>query len=132
MRIKGWSRQCLVNYVLIQTPFAALFLMVLLILKDWLDFSGWIAWAGFLAWLLKDIILFFVLWPAYEPHQGEGRYSLQGKTGTARTWLDPEGLIRIRAEIWKARLAPGQAAVSPGQTVQVVKRQGLVLIVRAV
>lgn len=124
-----WSRQCLLNYILIQIPFALLFLFLLLFLRDWLGFSSWIVWAGFAIWVLKDTVLFFFLWPAYETDSGEGRYSLIEQIGTAKSRIDPDGLVFVLGEYWRAKLAPGEPAIAPGQELQVLDRQGLVLIV---
>ncbi len=125
-----WTRASLINYTLIQTPFAALFLVLLLMLQDWMGFPDWMLWSVFFVWVAKDVLLFFYFWPAYEPFGGEGVYSLQDKTGLARTRIDPSGLIWIRSEIWQARLEKGQRPINPGETVQVVQRRGLVLFVR--
>lgn len=127
----SWSRACLLNYTLIQLPFALLFLFLLIFLQEWLEFQAWLVWAGLAAWILKDAVLFFFLWPAYEPDSGEGRYSLLGQVGTAKSWINPQGLVFVQGEYWQARLAPGDPAIAPGNNVEVLDRQGLVLIVRS-
>ncbi|MFW6401874.1 MAG: NfeD family protein [Desulfohalobiaceae bacterium] len=124
-----WSRQCLLNYILIQIPFALLFLFLLLILQDWLEFKTWLVWAALTVWVLKDTVLFFFLWPAYETDNGEGRYSLIGKIGTAKSRIDPDGLVFVLGEYWRAELGPGEPAIATGQKVQVWDRQGLVLVI---
>ncbi len=59
---------------------------------------------------------------------------LIGRIGWARTDLTPRrrGSVYVAGETWSAVLAPGATAVTAGQPVEVVDRQGLRLVVRGV
>jgi len=54
--------------------------------------------------------------------------SLVGKTGVASTSLRPEGQVRIRGELWRARCESG---CDPGTSVIVREIEGLTLVVEA-
>jgi membrane-bound serine protease (ClpP class) len=61
-----------------------------------------------------------------------GRESLAGQTGIAKTALDPEGQVQAAGELWSAQLAAGSAPVKPGDRVEVVKVEGLHIIVKKI
>ncbi len=56
-----------------------------------------------------------------------GREGLVGKVAVVRAALNPEGLVFLEGERWKARLEEGEA--EPGEEVVVTKMDGLRLIV---
>jgi membrane-bound serine protease (ClpP class) len=56
-----------------------------------------------------------------------GQEELVGQTGVVRRWLDPEGQIHVRGELWKARVPDGES-VPAGSLVRVDRvTEGLVL-----
>ena len=55
----------------------------------------------------------------------------RGPHGRARERLDPSGYVRIGAELWRAELAPGCAAIEAGARVRVREVRGLTLIVES-
>jgi membrane-bound serine protease (ClpP class) len=57
-----------------------------------------------------------------------GREGLIGAVGVTRTALEPKGQISLFGEIWNARAEGG--AIAPGETVEVVKVNGLTVDVR--
>jgi len=59
-----------------------------------------------------------------------GREALIGKRAVVRAPLQPEGIILLAGELWKARAAEG--TIGLGQTVEVVGMDGFTVIVRAV
>lgn len=59
-----------------------------------------------------------------------GQESLPGRSGIARSAIDPHGTVQVDGELWTAELAEGAAPVPPGGPVDVVKVDGLRLIVR--
>jgi membrane-bound serine protease (ClpP class) len=56
-----------------------------------------------------------------------GREGLLGEKGVARETIDPEGLVFVHGEHWKAR---SDELIEPGERVEVVGMEGLVLKVR--
>ena len=59
-----------------------------------------------------------------------GEESMSGRLGTARTDLSPTGSVQVRGELWSAELEDGSSFVSSGTRVEVVKVDGLRVIVR--
>jgi membrane-bound serine protease (ClpP class) len=59
-----------------------------------------------------------------------GQESLVGRTGKARSDLDPSGAIHLAGEEWTAETEAGAEPISKGTDVEVVAVQGLKLIVR--
>jgi membrane-bound serine protease (ClpP class) len=59
-----------------------------------------------------------------------GQEGMRGRTGIARTDIDPIGQVQSGAELWTAELAEGQGRIRKGQKVEVVKVEGLKLRVK--
>jgi membrane-bound serine protease (ClpP class) len=59
-----------------------------------------------------------------------GQESLARKTGTAKTAIDPQGQVQMGSELWSAELAEGAGPVRKGDTVEVIRAEGLRIIVR--
>jgi membrane protein implicated in regulation of membrane protease activity len=128
---RGWSRQAVVRYVLLQVPGAFLAGLALVLIHRWTGLSAWIAWLLLGLWVAKDVVLFFFVWPAYEGGSPEGEPFLQGAQGVVRDRLDPSGTIRLHGQTWKARVVEGGSPVEPGEQVTVLGRDGLRLRVRS-
>ncbi|WP_156932926.1 NfeD family protein [Desulfonatronum lacustre] len=126
----AWSRKTLLRYALFQVPGIILVGVFLWVLHALLGVSARIAWVLLLLWLVKDALMFFFVWPAYQGSEGDGWYSLVGLRGEVRRPLRPEGYIRIRGVLWKARAEDQTAQIPPGTQVDVVGRDGIQLIVR--
>ena len=128
---RGWSRHAVGKYTALQVPAAALAGLVLWLLWRYEVLPAWLAWSAFVLWVAKDVVLFFYLWPAYEPGGDAGMFSPVGHMGIAVG--DTEGgylRVRVRGETWRARPEPGHGSIRSGQNVRVVDRQGLLLVVR--
>jgi membrane protein implicated in regulation of membrane protease activity len=105
----------------------------------WLAWSqaGVAAWIGATAvalWVAKDLVLFPFTWRAYLPGSTapeDGRVGA-GARGRAREALAQQGYIEIGGELWRAQRAAGSPPVVAGDAVQVVRREGLTLIVERV
>jgi membrane-bound serine protease (ClpP class) len=54
---------------------------------------------------------------------------LRGARGTARTALNPEGVVHVRGQLWSARVRGGQ--LEAGESIRVIGREGLVLDVES-
>jgi membrane-bound serine protease (ClpP class) len=59
-----------------------------------------------------------------------GEESMEGRMGTARTDLSPKGSVQVGGELWTAELEEDGSKLPAGTKVQVVKVDGLRLIVR--
>jgi membrane protein implicated in regulation of membrane protease activity len=128
---RGWSRHAVGKYTALQVPAAILAGLVLWMLWRYDIMPAWLAWSLFCLWIAKDVVLFFYLWPAYEPGGDAGVFSPVGLSGIAVGDMHEENLrVRVRGETWQARPEPGRGPIRSGQSVFVVDRQGLLLIVR--
>jgi membrane-bound serine protease (ClpP class) len=58
-----------------------------------------------------------------------GNEALIGADGEAVSWQGDEGRVRVRGEIWRAR---ADAPLAIGSSVKIIKRDGLVLLVRSI
>jgi membrane-bound serine protease (ClpP class) len=59
-----------------------------------------------------------------------GMESLVGKTGVARSEIAPHGSVQMAGELWTAELEQGEEPVEPGEKVEVVRIEGVRLVVR--
>lgn len=82
------------------------------------------AWLGFCVWL------FIFVTGALKRRPAEGMVSMVGTSGRAAGQLSPDGMVRIRGELWKATSIDGK--IKSGEEVVVVDEEGLKLKVRRV
>jgi membrane protein implicated in regulation of membrane protease activity len=122
----------IIRYVLLELPGLALLIVVVVLLRKWLDLPGLFAWSVVGLWVAKDIVLFPFLWRMYHPDPGPDRYDMVGRTGIALSRIDPQGHVRIQAEIWKAVRPSGTPPIGKGAAVRVTGIEGLRLTVAAV
>ncbi len=59
-----------------------------------------------------------------------GREVLVGRMGVARSALAPAGMVQVAGELWSAEVEAGALAIADGERVEVVRVQGLRLVVR--
>jgi membrane-bound serine protease (ClpP class) len=59
-----------------------------------------------------------------------GAPALLGRVGIAESRLAPGGTVRIDSEVWSAAVEEGADAIAPGESVEVVGLEGVVLRVR--
>jgi membrane-bound serine protease (ClpP class) len=77
------------------------------------------------------LILAFLLWAASVARHRKQvipAAGIVGLTGRADTVLDPEGAVRLRGELWRAR---AQTRIAAGQSVRVIGFSGAILEVVA-
>lgn len=125
----GWSRRAVVTYFLIQLPGMLLVGLALVVIHVHFELPVWAAWLIFVAWVVKDIILFFFLWPAYD-NQSLDVYSLVGRSAVAVTDINPKGRVRLHGQTWPARIEGTSPVIAAGTPVEVTGQEGLVLIVQ--
>jgi membrane-bound serine protease (ClpP class) len=61
-----------------------------------------------------------------------GEITMVGRVGTARTQLNPKGNVQIGSELWSAKLEGDDEKLPAGTRVQVVRTDGIRLVVRRV
>jgi membrane protein implicated in regulation of membrane protease activity len=118
------------KYVLLQIPEAILVVLILAGLHHWEQVSLMTTIGLGLAWLAKDVILYPILRPAYEPGPGHGTEMLIGASGTATDELAPRGMVRVGSELWSAEVA-SEGSISKGSAIVVEEVDGFTLLVRS-
>ena len=130
MERKGWSARVVLRYALLQVPFTALVIVVLIWVRKWVDLPVWFI-CGLVAFLvIKDIVLFPFVWRAYDPDSPALTNPMEGARGIAINDLDPSGYVEIGAERWQAEVIAGNSAIRRGQRVRVHGIRGLTLLVQ--
>jgi membrane protein implicated in regulation of membrane protease activity len=128
MKKPRWSRRSVLRYALFQIPDAVLLILILAVLKHWLNSPAWIMWGLVLFWLAKDILLFPFVWRAYDSTAMSGPQSMIDRRGVAEEQLSPTGYIRVSDELWRVEVIGGRV-IEKGETVRIRGIRGLVLLV---
>ena len=81
-----------------------------------------VAWAAFAIWL------FLFTTRTLKRQKVVGLPTMIGSRGKVASLLAPEGLVRIRGELWVAKSASGE--IQPGGEVIVAEQERLKLVVR--
>ena len=117
------------RYILLQLPGWVVAGGILWLLHRWLNLPLWIAGLLLAADVLKDFVLYPFLKHAYSNEgSATGEAALEGDVGEVRVALAPEGWIRIRGELWRARIRESETA-EVGETVMVRGHNGRLLLV---
>ena len=127
-----WSARVLGKYWALQVPGTVLLILMLHLLQDYLSIPTWLLWSIVGFWVLKDVVLYPIVWRSYDPGYPAMLHSLEGEQGVATERLDPSGYVRVHGELWRAELARGARAVDKNERIQVQAMRGLTLIVAAV
>jgi membrane-bound serine protease (ClpP class) len=59
-----------------------------------------------------------------------GAESYAGMTGTVKSWHEANGQVQVDSELWSAEKADGSDSISKGDRIEVVKMDGLKLVVK--
>ena len=130
MERKGWSARVVLRYALLQVPFTALVIVVLIWVRKWVDLPVWFI-CGLVAFLvIKDIVLFPFVWRAYDPDSPALTNQMEGARGIAINDLHFSGYVEIGAERWQAEVIAGNSPIRRGQRVRVHGIRGLTLLVQ--
>jgi membrane protein implicated in regulation of membrane protease activity len=132
MLSKETKRRIVLRYALYQIPDMTIFVLILFMLRQWVDLSLWL-YIGFVSlWMVKYLLVFTFVWPAYDrPRPGDVK-SLIGTEGIAEERLDPSGYIRVHGELWRAEVIGKTIPIEKGQTVLIERACGLTLLVKSV
>jgi len=119
------------RYLIFQIPGWAVGAVVAVGLVHWNVIPTWLAVLGFFGLVLKDLAFYPLLRSSYETKVKSGSEALVGKKGIAQGDLSPEGYIRINLELWRAVADSAGQKIASGTEVEVVRAEGMKLIVRA-
>lgn len=127
--MRRYSKKVILRYFLFQLPPLLLFSVILYWLQISLNFSLYVIYVMICAWVIKDIIMFFFVWRAYEWPSGIKALTLRDDFGQAVEDMQPDGYIRVGGELWHAKLANAEVQVRAGDRVKIIRQAGLTLIV---
>ena len=132
MLSKETKRRIVLRYALYQIPDMAILVLILFVVQQWIDLSLWLYIGLVSLWMVKYVLVFTFVWPAYDkPRPGDVK-SLIGPEGIAEERLDPSGYIRVHGELWRAEVIGKTIPIEKGQTVLIERACGLTLLVKPV
>lgn len=88
----------------------------------------WVLIVIMAAWLIIGIFLFIAGTRALTIREVKGLSSMVGMEGKAHGQLSPDGMVKIKGELWSARSEEGN--IGSGEKITVTGEDGLKLIVR--
>ena len=123
-----WSKQIILRYSLLQLPEVVLLLLILLLIRQWINIPMWAVWAFTSLLLMINIILYPFVWRAYDKSVPN---RMTGSQGIASDCLSPYGYVHINGELWRAKVMEGHEPIEKGECVMVKDISGLTLIVQS-
>ncbi len=130
MKKRGWSNRIIVRYVLLQLPALILLILILILIRRWVNVPNWLFLGLVALWMMKDLILFPLTWRAYDWDRSRNTNPLVGEKGVAKNRLAPSGYVQIKGELWKAEVMGNGSPIEKGKAVRVQGIRGLTLLVQ--
>jgi membrane protein implicated in regulation of membrane protease activity len=122
--VTAWRR-----YLLFQIPGWALAAALLIALHYWFDLSTRTAVVVYAAYVVKDFLLYPFLRRSYEvEHRTQIEHHI-GHEAKVTEPLNPTGFVRVRGELWRARIRDGNGPLEAGTTVRIAGVEGWTLLV---
>ena len=131
IKLKKIPRQVYIKYGLLAIPSTVALILVLMVVHHWLPMPYWIWITLIVLWVVKEIVLFPLVWRAYDPTRSDPHRSMIDKTGITWERLAPTGFIQIEGELWKAEIRENHPPIEKGSRVRVINIEGLKLSVVA-
>lgn len=126
------SLRLILRYTLFQLPELLVLILVIFLIRHWVEFPLWAVWAVVLLWIIKDAALYPFVWRAYDRRGSDKLLSMVGQQGIATQRLDPDGYVRVRGELWLAEVIGQDYPAEKNQRVVVQAVSGLKLFVKSV
>jgi membrane-bound ClpP family serine protease len=127
---RGWSTRIVLKYTLLQLPSVVVLIMVLFVIRHWLNVPTWLVWGLVGLLVLKDIVMFPIVWRSYDQSRLGDASSMIGMRGTAHDRLAPSGYVHVHGELWHAEVMKGSAPIERRKSVRVHGIRGLTLLVQ--
>lgn len=131
MKKPDWPVQVVMRYALFQIPGLVLLILILILVRRWVDFPPWFFWGPVFIWIVKDAVLFPFVWRAYDWSRSKDVHSLVGTEGIVEKRLAPSGYIRVHGELWQAEMIREGLPIEKGEFVRIQGIRGLVLLVQS-
>ena len=129
MKRPDWPVQVVIRYALFQIPGFVLLILILILVRRWVDFPLWFFWGSVFIWIVKDAVLFPFVWRAYDWSRSKDVHSLVGSEGIVEERLAPSGYIRVHGELWQAEVIGSGRVIEEGETIRIRGIRGLTLLV---
>jgi membrane-bound serine protease (ClpP class) len=117
---------------LLNIPGLVAVILILIIIQHWFVLPVWLFWGIIGSWIVKDALLFPFVWRAYDGERPGSSRPMIGQRGIAKERLAPKGYVQIHGELWRAVKIENGPPIEMGQSVRIVKIDGLTLFVEAV
>ena len=131
MKRPGWPAQVVMRYALFQIPALVLLILILILVRRWVDFPLWFFWGSVFIWIVKDAVLFPFVWRAYDWSRSKDVHLLVGTEGIVEERLAPSGYIRVHGELWQAEMIREGPPIEKGKGVRIQGIRGFVLLVQS-
>jgi membrane protein implicated in regulation of membrane protease activity len=128
-KLKQIPKPIYLRYILLNIPGLAAVILILVIIQHWVVLPVWLFWSIIGFWIVKDVVLFPFVWRAYDWERSGQSRAMIGERGIAKERLAPKGYVQVRGELWRAEVIDGVSAIEVGQSVMIVKMDGLTLFV---
>ncbi len=132
LKLKQIPKPIYLRYILLNIPGLAAVILILIIIQHWVVLPGWLFWSIIVFWVVKDALLFPFVWRAYDWERPGQSRSMVGERGIAKERLAPAGYVQVHGELWRAVVIDDGPAIQMGQSVKIVKMDGLTLFVEQV
>ncbi len=129
LNLRNIPRPIYLRYILLNIPGLAAVILILIIIRHWVVLPVWLFWSIIAFWIIKDAVLFPVVWRAYDWEQSARSRSMIGERAVVKERLAPSGYVQVRGELWRAEKVGPEEPIEVGQPVQIVKMEGLTLFV---
>ena len=130
LKSKQIPKPIYLRYILLNIPGLAAVILILIIIQHWIILPAWLFWSIIGFWIIKDVVLFPVVWRAYDWERPGRSWSMVGEYGVAKDRLGPSGYVKIRGELWRAEKLGDGPPIEAGRPIQVIKMEGLTLFVK--
>jgi membrane protein implicated in regulation of membrane protease activity len=132
LKLKQIPKPIYLRYILLNIPGLAAVILILIIIQHWVVLPVWLFWSIIVFWVVKDALLFPFVWRAYDWERPGQSRSMVGERGIAKERLAPAGYVQVHGELWRAVVIDDGPAIQMGQSVKIVKMDGLTLFVEQV
>jgi membrane protein implicated in regulation of membrane protease activity len=132
LKLRKIPRSIYLRYMLLNIPGLAAVILILIIIQHWVVLPVWLFWSVIGFWVVKDAALFPFVWRAYDGEAPGWPRSMIGERGIAKERLAPAGYVQVRGELWRAVKVDDGPVIEIGQSIKIVKIDGLTLFVEPV
>lgn len=129
LKLRKIPRPIYRRYILLNIPGLAAVILILIIIQHWVVLQVWLFWGIIVFWVVKDAVLFPFVWRAYDWERSGRSRSMIGSRGIAKERLAPKGYVQVHGELWRAEKIDDGPAIEMGQSVKIIKMEGLTLFV---